>query len=372
MLRGIILICISLSLVAEDSFKLTGIGGKKDVKVLKDGKFISVTINSEYKFGTTIKTGRKSTADLEMSPKNTFRLMPRTKLTIIQDLKNPKLKILKLEEGTVSIKLDDFPKGNKLQVETPTSICGALGTRFVVVFEDSGDDEKAAAKKGSRENKFKCEKGEIFASSRFTFGDKSVEGKTLNVASIKAGTEITAIVHEGLQNSYTDISVNRGELTIDYGVSDGAKFVLKAEKDKPARFICALEKSNESVKSAVLEVKSGIVKSVTRKKFLFKEKEVVKEITLEHGPVLVYQKKIKMQPKNSTIMKDYLVAAKKEAELHSKLVDKTKIGEETDFDKQRVEEAAKKATTLRKKIMSKSILRSMRAIQRAGARSMRR
>ena len=71
-------------------------------------------------------------------------------------------------------------------------------------------------------------------------------------------------------------------------------------------------------------------------------------------------------------MKDYLVAAKKEAELHSKLVDKTKIGEETDFDKQRVEEAAKKATTLRKKIMSKSILRSMRAIQRAGARSMRR
>ena len=74
--------------------------------------------------------------DLQFSQDNTFRLLARTTLMVTQGVRNPKLKVIQLTQGSVDLKLDDYPPDLKFQVETPSAICGAVGTRFSVSFED--------------------------------------------------------------------------------------------------------------------------------------------------------------------------------------------------------------------------------------------
>ncbi len=349
--------------VTPKGFKVTAVGGRlKDVKYKTANGYEKVEPGKEYPFGTVLKTGRSSTADLQLSPGNTFRLMPRSKLAIKVDVKNPKLKILKLDQGTVNVKLDKFPKGEKLQVETPTAVCGALGTRFTISFEDDEDEKKADVKKATRENKIVCEKGEVYAGSRFTLDNSEEEGKTFDAPSIKEGTEIVAKVHEGLENSYTDISVNRGSLTINYGVDDGASFKLDAEEEKPARFVCALEKSDDEVETAVIEVKSGTIQQKRTSGFFIKKEELV-DLKADDGPVLIKDSK-PMKAGEAAVVGEYLAAAKTEAELHSKLV---AAGEDVALNKELLTAAAR-ATLLRKELQSRRTRKMLQQIRRAGRR----
>jgi hypothetical protein len=343
----------------QAGFKVLAMGGtKKIVKVKTDGGYVPAKIGEIYAFGTIVKTASSSTVDLELSPGNTFRLMARSKLAITEDGKNPKLKILKLDKGTVSITLDKFPKDHRLEVETPTAVCGALGTRFKISFEDDDDEKVADAKTGGRENKISCEKGEIYAASRFTI--KGITGrKSMDVPKMGAGTEMIAKVHEGLENSYTDVSVTRGSLTIDYGVKKGGSFKLQAEEKKPARFVMAFEKSNDEITSAVAEVKSGDVKYRRKSGFSMK----LDDIAADSGPVLVADAKI-MAAGPAKEVGQYLAAAKVEAEMHSTLVATGKDPEKSE----ELKAAAKKATDLRKQLLTKRVNKMLQQIRRGARR----
>lgn len=326
------------------------------------GKYVPIKIKQSYPFGSVVKTGRNSSMILEFSQGNTFQLLARTKLTITEDVRNPKLKIIKLEKGTINLSLDHFPKDHKLQVETPTAVCGAVGTRFVVSFEDEAKTPK------TRENSFSCDRGEIFVSSRFTVKEKPVIGKSFDVPSMKAGSAMVAVIHQGQENSYSDITVNRGKLTFEYGGKKSNTFTVAPKKGKSARFICAQEKTASSTNLLAMEVKAGKIENTTHHRF---SKDETVEISATSGPVVITKTKVLAQPEKVTAVSDYLLAAKVEGEAHSKLVDMTKQGaskEKILQQEERVHRAAKIATKLRKQLLSRRTRRLLRQLRQGSQR----
>lgn len=114
------------------SFLLKKAEGKVEVKT--DKKYDTAEPGKAYPFGSTLKTGRKATADFEFSPKNAFRVLPQTEVTVLPNTQNPKLVSLKLEDGEMSFALDEFPKDAKFEIQTPLGVCGAVGTGGKVTF----------------------------------------------------------------------------------------------------------------------------------------------------------------------------------------------------------------------------------------------
>jgi len=124
----------------------------KEVKVLKVEGDVTVTLTDKgeavpmqkdavYPFGTTIKTGRASFADLELSPKNSFRILAGSTVTIQPNTKSPKLVSLKMKEGEIESNLGAFPKGFRYEVQTPLAICGAVGTSYIVKYVYTAKNE---------------------------------------------------------------------------------------------------------------------------------------------------------------------------------------------------------------------------------------
>lgn len=337
------------------------------------GRYQNVEDGARYPFGTVVKTGRRSQLELELSPGNTFRLLARSKLAIADDASDPKLIRLRVESGSVEVKLDKFAEGKKLQVETPTAVCGAVGTRFKVSFEWDPEEKRTEALASSRQSRFSCDKGEVFVSSRFQFqsGDEAVEGQTLDVPSLPEGSEFVATIHQGLENSYSDITVNRGSLTVNYGgdSTNSSKFKVKAEEGRPARFVCALEQAeNDDVDAAALQVKSGVVESESTRRFLFGSKTETTEIKPEDGAVVVNKQQV-LQSTRARAAKDYLAAAEEEGKLHSQWVDAVTAGSENANELEvQTRIAAAKATKLRKKLMNRRLLRALRHLRQGQMR----
>jgi hypothetical protein len=352
---------------AITGFTALEVKGKCKIEEAGTTEYVDIKIGVEYAFGSTIKTMRKSFVELQFSANNKFRLLARTTLKINQDTRNPKLKIVKLESGQVELELDDFPRDHSLKVETPTAVCGAVGTRFVVAFEDNqGDAVAAAAKKGGRENRFNCSQGEVHVASRFSVDDVTLEGDTLDIPGFGAGTEIVAVIHEGKENSYTDISVNRGKLTFNYGDDDTNTLVVDGTK-KRARFVCALEKSDDTVPIIAMKVEEGEVTNVRRKRF----GDDLTVVSDQDETVVIKKKNIGVPKKNADkIPEKYIAAAKKEGELHSQLVDleAEPVPDVLAIDKLTVEvdAAAKDATRLRNLLTKRSrkMIRFQRQVNR--------
>lgn len=353
-------------------FTVVKISGSQ-AKYRIEADFKALEEKKAYPFGTTLKTGRKTTVDLEFSPENAFRLMPRTTLTIVEDVKDARLKVLKLERGRVQAKLDNFPPDHGLQVETPTAVCGALGTHFTVAFEDEADAGEAPAEESSRKNAISCEQGAVYASTSFTVNGTTVQGETMTVPRMEAGTAIVAVVHEGAENSYTDITLQQGQLDLVYGIADGPSFTLKAP-EQPAHLVCSLEKSDQPVAIAALRVEGGTVEHKTKpKKGLFRKAEgVVTPISSDDGAVLIRKDEILREDKEkTTLVSQYLVAAQKEGEIHSQVVDKRKLNVVTPEDEAALTAAAERATKLRKQLLSARTRRLLRNIRGAGRRRIR-
>ena len=116
---------------AAKALKVTG-----EVMVRANEKDVAVAMKEgdSYPAGTIITTGRASFVDMEFSPKNTFRIMAGSTVTVQPNTKNPKLVALKLKEGEVESNLGNFPKGCHYEVQTPLAICGAVGTIFKVKY----------------------------------------------------------------------------------------------------------------------------------------------------------------------------------------------------------------------------------------------
>jgi hypothetical protein len=101
------------------------------VKTPDDLDFKQAVEGLSYVYGTMIKTGPESMVKLSFSEGNYVRMYEKTSLTISEDALKKKLKMVKLHDGKLRIKLEEsFHKRNEFQVETPTAVCGALGTEF--------------------------------------------------------------------------------------------------------------------------------------------------------------------------------------------------------------------------------------------------
>jgi hypothetical protein len=127
-----VLFLLAIPVFAEDIKGFTPINQEGDCTINSGSGFLPASIGKLYPFGNNAKTGRNSFLDLEFSDGNTFRLLARTSVTITENAKDPKLKVIQLTKGTVDLKLDNFPADHKLQVETPTASCGAVGARAIV------------------------------------------------------------------------------------------------------------------------------------------------------------------------------------------------------------------------------------------------
>ncbi len=118
----------------EPLFRVTEITGECTVKRPDDTAFEAVVPEKAYPYGTQVRTGARSTAVIVLSEGNTCRILANALLTMDEDVTDPKLKRVMLEDGEVHVKLqEDFHKnGNKLNVETAQAICGAIGCDFRV------------------------------------------------------------------------------------------------------------------------------------------------------------------------------------------------------------------------------------------------
>lgn len=104
----------------------------KTPKADKAGEFTDLKLDTPYKLGSVVKTGRNAFADLELSPKNQVRVLAKSEVQVGVNMKSPLIIAIKLNSGKVDCKLDNFPKGQIFQVQTPVGICGAVGTAYSV------------------------------------------------------------------------------------------------------------------------------------------------------------------------------------------------------------------------------------------------
>ena len=113
-------------------FKALAKEGNVTIKAPKADKFTDLKLDTPYKLGSIVKTGRNAFADLELSPKNQVRVLAKSEVQMGANMKHALIIALKLNSGKVDCKLDNFPKGHLFQVQTPVGICGAVGTAYSV------------------------------------------------------------------------------------------------------------------------------------------------------------------------------------------------------------------------------------------------
>ena len=307
-----------------------------------NGEISAIEIDKFYNFGPTVKTGRSSYVDFLFSEGNTFRLLARTKLKILEDVQNPKLKIIQLTQGNVDLKLDRMPKGTTLQVETPSAICGAVGTRFGCSFEKDNP--------GSREHSFKVKEGNVRIASRFTVNDNVEIGNSFVIDSVTAGSELLAVLHEGVDNAFTEIAVNRGSklMRFTYGGPEGAVFEIDAEEQQQ-RFTCAIAKDPSGQAVAAFKMLHGKANFI-----FFGGQANVAQISSADGAVFVpvagTSQIIAKGVQAGNLAGQMLAAAKQEGEANAELLQLQLTGAsapEIKVAKERVNQATQETNQLR-------------------------
>ncbi|MEN9359791.1 MAG: hypothetical protein RL095_1326 [Verrucomicrobiota bacterium] len=274
-----------------------------------------------YPFPASIKTVRAQMT-IEFSAGNKVRILPQTMISLSSpNIKHPKVKVV---GGTVALELDSFPKDHSLTVDTPSAVCGHVGTHFEVsVGDPAGKIEGAQA--------FKCSKGEIY-----------VNPSGFKISKLGAGAEVATSDHEGKENSYCDARIN---------VPKGSGFKIKMSDD-----------GKEFVGAAA----SGFKIAHNRKNNLHVASFSDQNLKTENGaPIAELGKALVLDGdefKENANAQPYLEAAQTEGQLHTQLIALTaKLAEAAPADlaalqaqklaleKQR-DQAADKATDLAKKL----------------------
>lgn len=327
-----------------DGGAITGFSAKStsgescDVQV-PGAAFEPVKVDARYPFGATLKTGRNSSAVLEFSAGNRFRVLARTTVVVTEDVSNPNVKRIKLNEGGVALELDNLPKGVQMNVETPTAVCGAVGTHFEVSYVETETSKRGlgglfGGKETNEENRFVCSKGEVFA-----------ESSTFEVKSLREGTGLNAVVLAGRENSATRMSVSGGAVEVAMGGGNR----MTAEAGTALR--AAQEKGDQAAFVAVV-VDKGSAK--------------VGETTVDAGLGSMVLEGSSAYDASGT--GKYVDAAETEGRLQAQL-DQEKQKPQPDaarvaaLDKQ-VADAAAKATELRQRLTSRNVRRLIQEIRR--------
>jgi hypothetical protein len=224
--------------VTGDSCKVTPKGGAE--KPAKE--------NDVLKSGARGQTGGgQSSFVVAFDDQNQFRLLPRTDVVIstsTRDSRFQKVIDLTMGKGSVEVDLKKFPKGYQMKVQTPTAVCGAVGTEFTVQSESR------------EENVFECRNGTIFANS--------LEDGSFDAPRIAKGQSLTATAAPGKENSYAQLKTS-GDMPIAIGskdnkldVRDGSTIEVAQEKRRDAKL-------------AVIKVNRGGINDGGKGRYLMKD-----------------------------------------------------------------------------------------------------
>ncbi len=169
---------LPLADLSANQFTVSGGGG--DVGKSKTA-YSAASVNRNYPLGWWARTSGDALRVL-FSPGNEFRLLPRSEVQVNGEgaAGGRFRRVLKLNDGTVELDLQKL-EGSKVDVETPTAICGAVGTRFTV---------------NATTGQFQVPQGRISASAKgdSTFAAQSVGG--------------SFSLQPGRENTYVEASVS--------------------------------------------------------------------------------------------------------------------------------------------------------------------
>ena len=251
----LVLLLLPLAYTKKNQAENSIINGFKVTKVTNptarikngSGKYEALKAGKFYKFPATIKSN-KAQVFIEFTAQNTGRLLPKTTLNLTSPkVRHPKLKLL---TGSVALELDKFPKDHKIEVSTPTAVCGAVGTRFEVSY--SGEDKQLGIDKArsKQQQSFKCTKGEIFVASN-----------SFRIGGVKQGQTVATKAYEGKENHYCAVELSQ---------PPGAQSFRITMPDK-SEYVAAKGTSFEMAKPADSEVAVVKVKDTNLKTLDFFE-----------------------------------------------------------------------------------------------------
>ncbi|MFT5130629.1 MAG: hypothetical protein ACI8W8_004260, partial [Rhodothermales bacterium] len=230
-------------------------------RVMATGEFIPLELNQEYPLGTIIRTGVHSFADVEFTKLNTFRILPRTTLEITEDARSSPRKVLSLHSGSVRVEMDKLPAGHKVEVETPSMICSAEGTRFTVSYNDEDLEVPRRFRGLSGVHHFVCDSGRIQIASRHARDDGRVYvGRSL-VLSATPGTELWAALLDGIDSYYAKVYVQRGQISGKHG--DAISFNVNAD-EMPTEFETGMTLEEDLLPVIAFDVSEGYADFVFR------------------------------------------------------------------------------------------------------------
>ena len=232
-IAAVAIVAIALAVVPETDaarfekeFQLLKITGTCEAK-LPIARDLDAAIEGKlYPYGTTLKTGRNSSAILRLSSGNGCRVFAKTTIVITESPSSSKTKILKLDAGSVQVVLEPgFRKNNELKVETPSAICGAVGCDFTVEYYLVGDLKTTIVT---------CVEGEVSIDKTLFSLSGVTEDEQLTVAESPDGTFVRIKVVKG--NVAAEVlESDSGKRQLDMASGDELEIMTKQALTAPDR-----------------------------------------------------------------------------------------------------------------------------------------
>ncbi|MEM6820940.1 MAG: FecR domain-containing protein [Verrucomicrobiota bacterium] len=292
------LICCSTKISAKD-FKVVDGSGEigKSPRVYQ-----AAEVPKLYPLNWWARTSSRP-LKVEFSPENVFRLLPKSEVQITGTgaATTRFRRVVKLKAGSVDVDLKNL-QGSKVEVETPTAICGAVGTEFVV---------------NADEGSFKVTEGRVSAKAKKDSGfqAKSVSG--------------SFTLAPGSENAYSKVNVT-GDFSLN-GISVNG-----------GRANVSLAKARGGTGQAAVRVHSGSFAGASSGAYV-----------MDGGKLQAIS-----DPKLATVHRDYVSTASKEGSLNLKKEGLRAQGKSVPSSLEtELRATAKKATELRKRLFTRSVIR---------------
>ncbi|MEM1158674.1 MAG: FecR domain-containing protein [Verrucomicrobiota bacterium] len=293
-----LLLFLSLSVTAQEFSVVDGSG-----EIGKSPKeYVPAKLSQVYPLGWWART-QQNPLKVEFNPQNIFRLLPRSEVQVSgTGAANSKFRrIIKLNAGQVDLELKNL-QGSRVEVETPTAICGAVGTAFTV---------------NADHGHFAIREGTIFANAKKDSGFKAE----------RVSGEFT--LAPGPENAYSKINV-------------AGTFSVNGAKVSNGKVHATLAKARGGEGQAALQLHSGSLGGVSSGSYLMN--------------------KGTLEPVTDAALKqthsEYLQATKSEGELNLQkeglLMRQQVVPDKLEQD---LRAAAKRATELRKQLFLRRVIR---------------
>jgi hypothetical protein len=290
----------------------------KDCKIKPSGEGEAKTVKpgETYQAGATGITGNQSDFVVLFDERNKFHILQKTEVVIHPATSNPRFRKvvdLSLHKGKVDVDLENFPKGYELKVQTPTAVCGAVGTKFTV--ETAGLD-------GNGADKFECTESKIQVQALpydADLKDGTLKGFT---ASVGEGQHLQARINPGRENSHSRLETSENvQVTIGANTfNTGAGTVLEVAQEQKS-----------STKEIAVSLKKGQLGDQKAGRYIVKDSKLVQT-----------------DEKQAKLVDEYIAAAGEEGTLRRRVRRNEAQGVSDPNLEKKLEQAANEATRKRK------------------------